>query len=104
MTLYEAIKKFEEDLPDLRANMNGPHEARNLWMWEDIEAVTVLLDAVRMRPASEPPDTERDVLAKCDYGSHFYYAVARYDASSDWWSERQEGCHVDVVSWRELPE
>jgi hypothetical protein len=49
MTLNEAIKKFEDDLPDLRANMNGPHENRNLWMWEDIEAVETLLAFARKR-------------------------------------------------------
>jgi hypothetical protein len=103
--------------------MNGPHEDRNLWMWEDIEAVTVLLDAVRVRPATEPPDDDRWVLAKFEENllrldMDNTVTVARYyrdegcnnsdgyEPATEGW-ETAEGNSFEwnaAISWRELPE
>ena len=94
MTLNEAIEYLDRNIDQMACE----------WEPDDLTAVTVLLDAVRMRPATEPPDDDRFVLALANDGPGIsWYTVAQYRPTIKlWWDDH--GWPIDVISWRELSE
>jgi hypothetical protein len=73
---------------------------------DHVRAVQVLLEAVRVKPVTEPPDTNRWVMVKHnDPSGEEEWDRGYYDDRTN--VEKfyiREGDNCDAIGWRELPE